>query len=389
VSPEQRPAHSPLGASGAERWMSCPGSVNLIKQFQLPESDEPEYRSWGTSAHEAGYTALRDNLEAWELVGQTFGKHVVDTEMSSCIQEYMDECHSIIGEGGTTHLEFGIDAPDFHPDFYGTLDFGYVNDTKEELDVVDFKTGIGVAVDVEWNPQIMYYAYGLLRHYPTVKRVKFTIVQPRAFHPDGTIRKWELDADALRTWATDTLLPAMNRTALDHDLDAGPHCRFCTAKLICPLMTSLFGAAMTLDPKLVPQLNDKSIGRSYRYISAVKSYIKALSEEVMRRNLTGQTVPGTKLVNKKADRVWKDGALGELSVAYPPDEIFTQPELKSPAQIEKLGANAKKLVAKLAYTPMTGFTVAGEDDKRPAVVVQQTEEKFKVALANLTAGADA
>ena len=36
--------HSPLGASGAERWMNCPGSVNLIKSMVLPESDEEDYQ---------------------------------------------------------------------------------------------------------------------------------------------------------------------------------------------------------------------------------------------------------------------------------------------------------------------------------------------------------
>jgi hypothetical protein len=388
MSTEVRPAHSPLGASGAERWMSCPGSVNLLKQYNLPETDEPEYRSWGTSAHEAAYTCLRDSLEAWELIGQQFGKHVVDTEMSTTIQEYLDECRSLVGEGGSQHLEFAIDAPDFHPQFYGTLDFGCVDATKERLKVRDFKTGAGVAVDVEWNPQLLYYAYGLLRHYPTVTEVELGIVQPRGFHPDGTVRTWTIDADSVRTWAKETLLPAMHRTELDSDLDAGPHCRFCPAKLICPLMVSLFGAAMTQDPKIVPQLHIQSLGRSYKYVAAVKSYLKALEEEVLRRNLTGETVPGTKLVQKKANRVWKDGAQAELESAVGKD-IYTEPELRTPAQVEKLGAAAKRAVGRLAYTPMTGVTVTDLDDKRPAVQVKSTEETFTAALEKLTSGAEA
>ncbi len=47
MSAEQRPVHSPLGASAAERWMNCAGSVTLIKQLDLEDTDEPEYpREW-------------------------------------------------------------------------------------------------------------------------------------------------------------------------------------------------------------------------------------------------------------------------------------------------------------------------------------------------------
>ncbi|MBO8865195.1 DUF2800 domain-containing protein, partial [Staphylococcus aureus] len=34
-----KPLHSPLGASSADRWIHCPGSVALIKALDLPRSD--------------------------------------------------------------------------------------------------------------------------------------------------------------------------------------------------------------------------------------------------------------------------------------------------------------------------------------------------------------
>lgn len=39
MSTEQRPAHSPLGASSAERWMNCPGSVALLKDLKMETTD--------------------------------------------------------------------------------------------------------------------------------------------------------------------------------------------------------------------------------------------------------------------------------------------------------------------------------------------------------------
>ena len=83
MSAENRPAHSPLGASSAERWMSCPGSVSLIKQLDLDETDEPEYRGLGIAAHEAGAHCLKNKLDAWEVMGEKFHGFEVDENMAN------------------------------------------------------------------------------------------------------------------------------------------------------------------------------------------------------------------------------------------------------------------------------------------------------------------
>jgi hypothetical protein len=376
MSTETRAAHSPLGASGAERWMNCPGSVALLKRMDLPETDEPEYRSRGTSAHSVGYECLTQGKDAWEFAGTEHGKHEADMEIMTAVQVYVDECREIIKEhpDGEVFQEFEIADPDFHPDFFGTLDFGLVD--QSTLYIRDYKHGAGIAVDAEWNPQIMYYAWGLLHRFPSVDRVNMAIVQPRAFHTQGPIRRWQVSADTIRRWAVEDLRPAMERTALDQSLDAGPWCRFCPAKLMCPLMNSLFGAAMTADPKLVVKLDTQSLGRSYQYTPALKSYIKALEEEMFRRLMAGEQTPYTKLVNKKANRIWKDGVEGGL-LASLGNDIYTKPELRSPAQLEDLGPDAKKLVAEWAYTPVTGLTVALASDKRVAQKVTLGSEAFK------------
>jgi len=363
--------------------MNCPGSVALIQRLRdlgllnEMESDEPEYRTMGSTAHEAAYTALTNGEEAWELIGRTFGKHEVDLEMSQAIQVYLDECLRVVTEnpGGQVYNEFGIDYPEFHELFYGTLDRGYVSGNK--MFIRDFKFGQGIAIDIEWNPQIMYYAFGLLRHHPEVDVVDLGIVQPRAFHEDGPIRTWETSAESIRSWAEEKLKPAMELTALDNDLLPGPHCRFCPAKLVCPVMVSLFGAAMQADPNQVINLSMANLSLSYNQVQAVKSYCKALETEMLRRLMKSEKSEFAKLVNKKADRVWKDGAKEEFVNKYG-REAFTEPSLKSPAQMEKMGEGAKELVKSWAFTPQTGFTVARRDDKRREVVATNISETFKL-----------
>jgi hypothetical protein len=113
--------------------------------------------------------------------------------------------------------------------------------------------------------------------------------------------------------------------------------------------------------------------------------------------MAGEAVPRTKLVNKKANRVYTDTVTMTVEgkeVEVPVKDAiiqkfgkdaFTPPELKSPAELEKLGGAAKIFVKQHAYMPVTGLTVALEGDKRTGIKVQSAQERFGAALENLTA----
>ena len=396
-----RPAHSPLGASGAERWMKCPGSVSLLKELEMDDSDDPDYRREGTAMHEAAAHCLENGLDTWEVAGLTFNETVIDEPMADAIQVYLDTVRPSIEIAGQKHyIEFAISSP-VHEMFYGTLDFGAI--LPQLLDVTDLKGGEGIIVEPEDNPQLKYYAFGLIDGLERMGEplhdefpVRLRIVQPRAVHADGCVREWETTVGAIKEWVHDTLVPAMLRTEYDDTLNPGEWCRFCPAKLVCPMMNSLFRAAATANPKFVVNLSDKSIGMSYQYVQAVKFYLKALEEEVFKRLNSGKDVRGTKLVYKKANRVFKD------KIIYGPDkeeitvedlfkrlfgnDAMKEPALKSPAEMEKISPQAKELVKETAFTPRTGLTVALESDPKQGVKVQSSTEAFGAAVSQLTEG---
>lgn len=357
--------------------MNCSGSTELLAKLTLPDTDEPEYRQLGTAAHTVGAVCLTDKIDAWETIGTYFNESEVNANMADAVQVYLDKVRPLIAKATSVRIEQKMYRPDLHPSFYGTADLALYFEEEALLDVTDYKHGEGIFVDVEWNPQIMYYAYGLLDQYPGVRRVRLRIVQPRN-HEGPAIREWEISAEDLCAWAEDELLPAMNRKAMDKMLDAGPWCRFCPAKLVCPLLTSLFGAAAKADPKQIINLSNESIGRSYQYIPAVKFYIKALEAETFRLNNAGKDVPGTKMVPKKSNRIYKDGA-EQIMIARFGNDAYETRALKSPAQIEALGPDGASFVAEWAYTPFTGLTVALASDRRQGVRVQSLDEKFKGA----------
>lgn len=382
--PGALPVHSPLGASSAERWMSCPGSVALLKKLDLPESDEPDYRRDGIAAHEAAAHCLTNSMEGWEVIGTKFHDTEITEEIANAVQIYLDTVRPLMAAPDVqVYVEQRVQFPE-HKLGYGTVDCGIFDPETCTLSVNDYKHGQGIVVDAEWNPQLLYYAHGLVQLHPETRYIDVRIIQPRAFHPEGPVRKWTISADMLAMWVESDLLPAMNAVEIDNTLDAGPWCRFCPAKLICPVLTSLFGAAAQADPRHIVNLSDENLGRSYQYTQAVKHYLKAFEEETFRRLNLGKDVPGTKLVAKKANRVWKDGGPEVVKARFGAD-AFTEPEIKTPAQIESLGPEAKKVVSEWAYTPQTGLTVALAADKRPAVKVQTTQEAFGAALSALTA----
>ncbi|MDE2021066.1 MAG: DUF2800 domain-containing protein, partial [Patescibacteria group bacterium] len=157
-------AHSPLGASSAERWLHCPGSVTLAKKIVLPDAEESEYAKEGTAAHEAAAFCLKHDFDSWEVIGQDFGGIVCTREMAEALQTYISHVRMLMAQHWMIEARIGGDPNTRpHKDFYGTVDFAAYTDRRNEpLHVADYKHGVGISVDAEQNPQLMYYAYGIL-----------------------------------------------------------------------------------------------------------------------------------------------------------------------------------------------------------------------------------
>lgn len=365
--------HSPLGASAMERWQNCPGSNVILNTLDLPPSEESDFAKEGTAAHDAAAHCLREKVDTFELYGREFLGYPMNEEMMAALQLYLDTLAEVRGSQKTIKelVEYRISG-DFHPLFFGTVDSAIVG--EEWLDVTDLKYGAGIAVDVERNPQLMYYAVGILDKFMGPTKVRLRIVQPRAFHADGPVRVWETTTQEILQWKKDVLIPAMNRAEVDVTLTPGDHCRFCPAKLVCPVLTGLFGAATQADASALVNFSDASLARNYTLVDAVKHYIKALEAETYRRLSIGNEVPGFKLVPKKANRVFTTEGAAKVFEQFGEDAYDRS--LKSPAQIEKMGNSGKEFCKEYAYTPMTGTTIAPMDDPRIGVKILSAKEAF-------------
>ncbi|MDR3562024.1 MAG: DUF2800 domain-containing protein [Negativicutes bacterium] len=368
----ERPAHSRLGASGAERWMKCTLSVAKLPVELQPidkELDDPDFRRAGAASHAAIHRAILSGEDGWELIGETIEGWEIDGPMSASIQTYLDECRKLKAGASQWGVEQAIDAPDFHPEFYGTTDFWAITGDGNCLAIRDYKNGVGIVVEVENNPQLWYYAYGILRRLPNVELVDIGIVQPNvSWHPDGVIRRQVVQASDIFEWAECTLLPAMRHADEVTEAQPGEWCRFCPRKLICPVLKGMYAAAARADVSDLSLLTDEQLGQEWSVLAANQAYVKAIKEETLRRHLSGHTVPGTKLVAQKSNRVWRDNP-EEIFFPLFGEAIYKPREILSPPGMETLGPNAKELVKEYAYSPGGAPTVALADDRRQSITL--------------------
>lgn len=223
-------AHSILGASSYYRWKACPGSVRLCRD--LP-STSSVYAEEGTRAHAMAERALH---------GYGFPAEITD-EMEEAVLLYVQTICDDYNDLRTRHpldelfIEHRFDLSMVHVGMFGTADAVSWHEGLRLLRVYDFKYGKGHVVEVERNEQLMYYALGALLTLPfKPETIELVVVQPRAKHKKGPVRRWRADVMEYLDFQADLAQAARATEAADAPLCEGRHCYFCPARTgVCPL----------------------------------------------------------------------------------------------------------------------------------------------------------
>lgn len=395
--------HSPLGGSAAYRFMNCEGSFllqrELIEEGAL-EVYESEYAARGTGAHELGAKAIATATEPYEFLGEIFNGYIAgwpDGISLDAVQVYFSECMGILAnrkEQGQLFLEDTIHLPEIHPLFKGTVDFGFWS-MSDGIILRDYKNGEGIGVSAPMNRQLLYYGALMIfkifddgHRLPADMPVSLGIVQPNFYGIFEAPDVWETTVGFVIEWATDQLLPRMRslmETPPYHireddtadDFKLGDWCQFCPVLLDCPKMQQAFNAYAKAEEDFIAMLTDQELDDFWSKRDAAKRFMKALETTVHHRLVGGSSIPSAKLVEKRVNRVWKPGAAAALKAAFG-DAAFTSPEIKTPAQIEKLSTRGKELALEYGYKPESnGLSVAPISDPRPEAKPKTNAEVFK------------
>lgn len=394
------PAHSPIGASSCERWMRCPGSVQLARQ--APQEPSSIYAATGTAAHElaAKYLAKGEVLtdQHWVEHDTTmvFDGHEipVDENMLDAIELYVNtiltDAENEFVWHGNIKVEERFSLPDIDSEAFGTCDAAFFTGTGGVLYVYDFKYGAGIPVDVVYNKQLMYYALGALNAFKGVPNyVELVIIQPRAKHDDGAVRRHRMNIGKLYGFMH-SLREAVQKTRLPLTssgmLNAGDWCRFCAAKPICPAIKDMakttalaqFGLDIeTGTPPAPEKLTVEQLSDVMKQAKIIQQWVDSVFEFAYAAACNGIKIPGMKLVKKDAHRKWKDET--EVAEQYADElgeDLYTQ-KIKSPAQLEKLlGKNRLEELIPFWEKPDKGVTLVPEYDKRPEVLIEDAKDAF-------------
>lgn len=371
-------AHSLLGASSMSRWSVCAGSY-ILENIGLAEEGDTSFADIGSDAHDIAAECLRDGKELWEFYADARTENV-DLAALSIYVDYINQ----LRRSASKYSEWIEKKIFISEDLRGTVDYAISFTNEKMLEIVDYKNGTGVFVDVVDNAQCKYYAWLLisqrpkgsveytLANYPDYK-IRLTVVQPNYFGA-APVRSWDIPLKDLMDWANNVLLPSVytlkGRTEYTiEDFSNGSHCQFCKVMLDCPLIKARYEQFKNLSTgRTVEDMNSAELDMLYDSVDNVQTFIKKMKFAVEGRLLTGETFKNAKLVEKRAtSRNWREGADKALVSAFGTG-VFTKPELKSPAVVEKEFAGAKTLTAEWAFTPESGgVTVAHISDRRPAV----------------------
>lgn len=366
--------HSRFAASSADRWLNCPGSVQLSEKSP-PKVDTDASRE-GTEAHECLEYLMRRFANIMEAAKV---KHLWPLEM---INHGVESARSIMQLRPSPSAELMIEKRVIYNEskgMFGTLDYAWVENWGE-LVVIDYKYGRGLVLPVDStgrkNPQLMYYASALLKECGyDFESVTLAIVQPRV--SEGATLTTVTVEDVLEF---DEEVETAVELALQKNppLKAGPHCRYCPASLTCPEISRNtmaeanilfdFEESEVLALPEVRGLDSATVGRMLQAADVLDVWIKAVREYAYVNAQRGEAIKGYKLVPKRALRYWDEGAESKLEKTFGKDAYVVKKVFLSPAELERSkGAAGKEFTAKHAQAFSSGYTLVPDTDARPGV----------------------
>lgn len=406
--------HSRLGPSSMSRWRNCVGSPNLITKLGDKARKSGIEAAEGSAAHNLLETCLRGGEDAWEHLGEKItvvndgvtNTFDVTQEMVDGVQLAIDWVRDKMAKfrdkGAILLVEQRVASPD-DPEAFGTSDIIIIV-PKERLIIADFKYGKGIAVEPD-DDQTRSYGHYTFETFFRVKDVypsetmeqvalsalfpdpntvcELYIIQPRFIaHEKGPIRRHVTNKNELSRWFHGEVLPAMQDTrSPEATLTMGDWCKFCPASDYCPaIQRSIEDFNVGVEPSA---MTDEQLNAACVKAKLIIKQNERNEREMFNRMMAGKwdAFADFKLVRKLADRIWKSGA--EDTVALLGGDAYTDPELKSPAQIERMKGKVqvttvdpqtneprvetltcKDLVARFAMKPETGLTVAPRTDRR-------------------------
>lgn len=368
--------HAKLSASGAKKWLNCPGSV--VMEAQFPDKSSA-YAEEGTTAHSLGEAKIK--LATKALTRAKYHKAIKDLEITEDMETYTDNYRDYVLErynaakaktpDAQLLLEQRLDFSAYVPGGFGTGDCVIV--ASGYLEIIDLKYGKGVPVPVEDNPQLRLYAIGACEAWDYlygIDEVTMTIYQPRL----DNISTESITAEALYQWADDVAVKAELASSGTEECCAGDHCDegFCKARPVCRAYAESCDKLAALDFKRPNLLSLEEVSEVLELSSRLCKWAELVKAYALEQALAGVKVPGFKLVEGRSSRSYAlddEEIIALLTEAgYSEDDLIIK-RLRTVADMEKYLSKAvfNELLGEAINKTTGAPTLVPIEDKRPEI----------------------
>jgi hypothetical protein len=355
--------HATFGSSTAKRTNNCPAWVELSQG--IPNRESQAARD-GTITHSI--------IEEWLLADPADGMQVTvegaEADHIELASDLMDAIEATMAKYSITEYEPEVRAT-VAEDIFGTIDF--VALTADNILILgDVKSGRGFQVEAENNDQILFAAWAM-RHisncYDLVE--KADALQGIIWQPgrDGGIqtKEWAFTWGDVATWGENHIEQIAKARKGGQTPNPGDHCAFCPAAFKCPAKTGDALRALQYKPEDLA-----TAAEAMNMVDDLKAWCRDVEQVVYNALEVGQSVPGWKLVPKRASRKWIDEAIAIKALRRPLGGLktITTTKLLGIGAIEKL-LKAKKVefdLDAITVKESSGSTLAPESDSRAAVL---------------------
>jgi len=360
--------HAILSASSSDRWLHCPPSARLCKNYEDKGSD---YAAEGTDAHTLCEYRLKlalglpaeDPIENLSWYNE---------EMEDCAAGYVSyvleqvETAKQVCSDPIVLIEQRVDFSRWVEEGFGTADNIIIADGV--LKICDYKHGRGVEVSATENPQMMCYALGALELFDDIydiDTVSMTIFQPRR----DNVSTYDISKEELYRWADEVLKPAAELAfAGDGNFLCGEWCGFCKAKHDCRARAEANMELAKYDFKLPPLLTDEEIEDVLARVDDLVSWASDIKEYALQQAISGKTWSGWKLVEGRSNRKYTNDAAVAATVTNAGFDPYEKKLLGVTAMQKLLGKSRfEELLSSLIEKPQGKPTLVPESDKRPAM----------------------
>ena len=317
-----------IGGSNCAARMACPASWQMEQKLPASAREETStYADEGSALHEAIANVLYSDLDAQELLGKVYirwpdypvTQDYIDAALKPCVEffEQLDDEHG--------PLEFLIEKKvgiGSLPGLFGTCDL--IARGPDRAVMIDWKFGVGEKVVARYadgrpNAQLMFYLLGAINTFPDmfrgVNEIVLCVAQPR--YRDGpNFSQTVVTREELERFASDLTCAYRLLKSDDAPMVRGEHCRFMACKAICPLHTgplldipdlmSLTTKAQLMastQAEVAPSWDD-TYALMMELAERIEPVLAEWRAQAQAHLEGGGSVPGWKLVEKRASRKW-------------------------------------------------------------------------------------